>query len=94
MSAASPCHNLLFKFVGHLLAFFPNSKQVYGLCKPSFLQCGHGIGMRFFATVPLVSPPAFVPKFYMRFITSAVNLVFVATNASLLVVSVAISDVS
>ena len=59
-----------------------------------FLQCGHVLGLRLYAAVPLVSPPAFLPNFLVRFVTSAASLAFVATNALLFVVSIAIADVS
>ena len=41
-----------------------------------------------------VSLPEFRPNLLVRFVTSAVSLSFVATKASLLVVSAAIADVS
>ena len=63
MSAAPPCHKLLFQFGGRLLTFFPNSKQVYILWKPSFLQCGHVLGMRLSAAVLIVLLRRFVPNF-------------------------------
>ena len=94
MSAAPPCHKLLFQFVGRLLAFFPNSKQESGLWNYYFLQCRRVLGLRLSAAAALVSPPVFLPNFLVRFVTYEASLEFVATNASLLAVSVAISDVS
>ena len=94
MSAAPPYHKLLFQFGGRLLEFFPRSKQVSGLWKPSFLKYGHVLGIRFSAVVPLVSLPAFHPNLLVRLVTSASSLAFVATKALLLVVSAEISAVS
>ena len=94
MSAAPPCHKLLFQFGGHLLEFFPSSNQVSGLWKPYFLQCGQVLGIRLSVVVPLVSLPAFGPNLLVRFVTSAASLAFVATKASLLVFSGAIAAVS
>ena len=65
MSEAPPCQNLLFQFRGRLLEFFPISKQVSGLWKPSFLQFGNALGMLLFDSVPLVSPPVFLPNFHV-----------------------------
>ena len=58
------------------------------------MQCGHVLGMRLSDAVPLVSLLAFRPNFLVRFLTSAVSLASVAINASLMVVSIAIADVS
>ena len=44
--------------------------------------------------VPLVLMPVFHPNLLVRFVTSAASLEFVATNASLLIVSAAIAAVS
>ena len=62
--------------------------------KPSFLQYGHVLGIRFSAVVPLVSLPAFHPNLLVRLVTSASSLAFVSTKALLLVVSTAIAAVS
>ena len=57
-----------------MLEFFPSSKQVSVLWKPSFLQCGHALGLRLYAAVPLVSLPEFRPNLLVRFVTSAGEL--------------------
>ena len=57
-------------------------------------MCGHVLGLRLSAAVPLLSPPVFLPNFLVRFVTSAARLAFLETNASLSVVSVTIADVS
>ena len=94
MSAALPCHKLIFQFGGHLLKFFPISKHVSGLWKPYFFQYGNVLGMRLSSAVLLVLLPALHSIFLVRFVTSAASLAFVATKALLLVVSVTIADVS
>ena len=85
---------LFFPFGGRLLEFFVSSKQVSGFWKPSFLQCGQVLGLRFSAVVSIVSLLAFCPNLLVRFVTSAVSLAFVVTKDSLLVVSAGIAAVS
>ena len=55
MSVAPPCHKLIFQLGGRLLALLASSRNMSGLRKPYFLQCGQVLGLPLYGIIPLVA---------------------------------------